>query len=205
MGLDMWVYKAHKLTTNEVKLINGKTRVEADNIIPYVTIFDTPKDDEERLGLRDIMPFCRTIKVINEYWDVEKIKETVGANKEDDCFIWYIHYLSLDLVDLKVTITEPSGENYVKELININCDDYTLCKEEDAYAVVLEEIAYWRKNYQLREELQDEYAVNGLGGLINCGYHKINNGMMKVLRALDDEGRFKGMRLTNNLFYHEWY
>lgn len=68
-----------------------------------------------------------------------------------------------------------------------------------------DELAYWRKEYDLQDLIYNEYN----GEVYNCGFHKIDDELMKKInkylklremnkQSINDDGYIVKM-------YHEWY
>lgn len=200
MGLDMWVYRASRISDKELAAIEGLSMEDMwEKDIHTFILSDITKEEEPMYA--DIIPLCRITTIDVSYWNVAKIKEDLGINPDADAYISYISYKDGG-VDIGLSII---GEEKIKYLRGINSEDYTLHKQEKTYVVKMKELAYWRKNYELQQALYDDY-FSGIGhSIINCGYHKLNRTMFNDIIRMDGQKQLKGKRYTDKLFYHEWY
>lgn len=201
MGLDMWVYRASRLTDKELAAIEGLPLNEmwSKDIHTFVI---SEMEEEDKPMYADIIPLCRIAKADVSYCDIAKMKEDLGYKPETFAYICYTSYKSNDAVDIGLRI---EGEEETKYIRDINKDDYTIHKKEDTYVVKMKELAYWRKHYELQQALYDDY-FSGIGhNIINCGYHKLNRAMFNDMIRMDGQKQLKGKRFTDKLFYHEWY
>lgn len=200
MGLDMWVYRASRLTDKELASIEGLPLNEmwSKDIHTFVI---SEMEEEDKPMYADIIPLCRITTTDASYWNVAKIKEDLGVNPDADAYISYISYKD-DGVDIGLSVI---GKEEIKYLRGINGEDYTIHKQEKTYVVKMKELAYWRKHYELQQALYDDY-FSGVGhSIINCGYHKLNRAMFNDIIRMDGQKQLKGKRYTDKLFYHEWY
>ena len=185
MGLDMFLYRAKKLSDKAVKEVEGKEIYSRD--YSYLN----PEYESE---FKSLIPFSRKVNVLVDYMDTDKIKKDFdipnNAHNTVQSFMHGITKLGFNY-----------GDNDYKEVSITDTDmkeKYTITKLEQRYVVELNEIYYWRKNYELQDklyELCDEQIEN-------CGYHAVNEEMLRAINKHTDR------TITNkngNLFYHEWY
>lgn len=206
MGLDMYLFKVTRLAEEDFKIVDDPNfnASEDDNGITEIEL-STPGD--ERQGMEDVMPYLHIVEKPCEFWDHDKLKEYFKV-PADAHLAWSSicggHYewcfrLKEDKTsepkEYKVS-NKDIPENDLKKVLVTHMVKYGYCKAE--------EIAYWRKDYDLQRRLYDAYP----GTIENCGYHKLNDAMISAIMKYGnrDLSRAEMMEEDNAaVFYHEWY
>ena len=67
----------------------------------------------------------------------------------------------------------------------------------DGYAVELQRVAYWRKDYDLEDRIYEQLDRE----IENCGYYLVTNKDLEELDLLD----IIDCEPNDDIFYHEWY
>lgn len=202
MGLDMYLYRIHKIPQKDLAVFNNKTRDEIEDISPYkgydVLMFGEKEFKAYPTMYKDLEPYMSAINVVNSYVDLVKLKK---ANKIP---------LNTSLVGQSIgakgfsyTFMAEGGQRYdvdftEKEITN----KYVVQKKEKMLVVYGQEVHYWRKAYNIRETFYDY-----IGNVENCGYYKVSRELMKQIRY-EDETAQSVPYMDNSreaIFYHEWY
>lgn len=205
MGLDMYLYRITRISTTEQRKLRGKTEKEIYD--SGYSLFYRPRNkDDERL-IKYIKPYLRGIKISQEYFDMEKIRQDFKIPKT---------YLQCGSSyagngDVSLTFTSRDCQDSKKASFNTNKNpEYILTKLTNCYVCKEREIGYWRKNYDLQEELYREASYGGVE-IENCGYYPLNDGMTRaILRdkwEYSDKVQREDLWDDNNsiVCYHEWY
>ena len=185
MGLDMFLYRAKRLSDKAVKEIEGTEIYSKD--YNYLN----PEYESE---FKSLLPFSRKVNVLVDYMDTDKIKKEFGIPAD-------AHNTVQSFMRGMTKLGFNYGDNEHKDVSITDTDmkeKYTITKSEVRYVVELKEICYWRKNYELQDELYELCDEQ----IENCGYHAVNEEMLRVINKHTDS------TITNkngNLFYHEWY
>lgn len=188
MGLDMYCMRARKLTESEANKVNG---LDLDKI-PYRVII---KDKEDKKLYENLKDYLTPVKCKISYWDVDKIKKDFKIPKT--AYLFGVSYGSDNTV--LSFAWKRKGEKKYKDITirDEDQDNYTKSDPEDAFVVDTEEIGYWRKAYDLLDEIHDACDER----IYNCGYYKVND---KMLKAMQRTGELIG-ETKDDLFYMEWY
>jgi len=208
MGLDMYLYRINKLNEHDVHLAEDLPYEKlTDEKYHFCTQVLGEKDDEESEDNRLIAPILPWVTVVRkdiEYIDWKKLKEICKIPK--DARIGGSHYGPGDYRCYK----------FYKDEVAYDAVWSSLTDEQKKYATVVEnhrvavwreeEIAYWRKAYELQAALHDACDT----AILNCGYYPLNDAMRKVLLTKDpDEDTLPEIALESTkdsvVVYHEWY
>ena len=83
--------------------------------------------------------------------------------------------------------------------------EYIFAKKTQGFCVKCEEVAYWRKRYDLQDALYDASEVP----IQNCGYYPMTDDMWNAIRKWDKEtyNRLAHYKYDDSclIAYHEWY
>lgn len=188
MGLDMYMYKASK-----PQLKGQKWTYEGLEQAGY-SMF--PVKDEITRDMKDLRKFMVKITVPTEYYDVQKIKETFNLRNTpywsgfgpDG---WYFSTSHRD--DPSVTIPDDQIK------------DYLVTRDGTFWVVKLDEVGYWRKEYDLQDMIHALKRVP----IANCGYYCLTSTQLKkidaFIRANDIEPFECSAEDAGYIYYHEWY
>ena len=199
MGLDMYVWKAKKLSAEEGKKVDGARIAE---VRENHTIFTDLKRGEDEL--RAIRPYCHQGKVIQSYLDLNKLADDHGITEPlhigGACYSTEVTYdLYNEKGEHKLTVTMTP-----KEIL----DNYSYEKLDDVLVTnPLEEVYYWRKAYDVDEAIRNACAYT----IENCGYYRLTNKMINAIRRIDHDAYESLIEAKENLepdemlFYHIWF
>ncbi len=184
MGLDMYIYRCSKPDLKPNKVYDS---AEISDIML------TEEELKEQM-YRDLTPYCEKIRVINHYYDMEKIRADYGLSQ--DAWIWCWCGSGITVGD-----KTPTGRRDVE----ISHEDietkYTVSKEEIRFVCKCEEEKYWRKAYEIQDFFYDHYPVE------NVGYYKLSKEVIEEFNKRYPRDAFEAEDETESsaLFYHEWY
>ena len=196
MGLDMYLFKVGKLTEKEGKEIH---KARKDEVYKRYHCIDKESFDREHSMYGDLMPYVRPITVIATLFNCEQCFKDYNINKDDILFRSQMNDEISWHLENKTVIT-LKGEQYSKYLYDA---------EQEVYVFKCEEVAYWRKDYNLNDFFSNIFEVE------NCGYYKLSNENKQELKAYirrcqpEDVKNNLDIKLlsskTSNLFYHAWW
>ena len=153
-------------------------------------------DEIDRPILQQIRPYCKEIRIINHYYNLEKIGGDYGIENVRVCGWGH---------DEKGSYATFYGDevrsfNIYDDLIQ---SKYTIDREETCYVCSQEEVRYWRKAYDIQEWFHEHIPVH----VENTGYYVLTE---KILTAFNKA--FKDEKLPvespedgQALVYWEWY
>lgn len=201
MGLDMWIYGIKEINEKDIPE-NVTEEWLDDNDYSYVQQYED--DDEFDKMYHDLYDYSIMKNVIFTDIDYDKIKEDnklpknaiLAGWQSDGTFIFQygiFHYGEYSKLIKEVTISDEEFKKYDKQVIR------------KALIYKYDELAYWRKEYGLQDLIYNEYN----GNVYNCGFHKIDDELMKKInkylklremdeQSINDDGYIVKM-------YHEWY
>lgn len=193
MGLDMYMYRAKKLNEAEVKSLTGKhaQKIAEESDYTYFTKNEVLDDTE----LTELMPMLTTVTMKNTFINMEKIRKDneipedariTGSSysREGDSYI----FRNDSGFDKRVTLSQEELQTYLFDAD----EEYLVCH--------MEEVAYWRKAY----DVQDFIHENIEAPILNCGYYEVSR---ELLDRLYDMGEVEELYCEDDekIFYHEWY
>lgn len=188
MGLDMFVYHAKKPVH-----LNDKTIYSYDELGHEGYMLIAEKNMKNAM-VADLLPFAVRVCAYETQYDVASIKHNFAFSNIpkwfgfDDSGLWF--------TDDEKTVVIPHDET----------GRFTIRGASDwYYAVRLEEIAYWRKNYALQSTLHASY---GQCAVENCGYYRLGDAQFDAIATSGvSNDIFESYRHKPEcgLFYHEWY
>lgn len=191
MGLDMYVFRI----TNP----NLKHRVYSQDEIRSMGLTTCTVDDftAADAAMAQLMPYVSKIKVINKYYDVKAIIRDYNLPANSQIGV---------VSGQGIVVSGKYNGQWVKA--DISHEEvkrkYIVPKIEDSYAWKTQEVAYWRKHYDLQERF---YEL--IGDVENCGYYLLD---VETINTLRDEYEGDMIDVPSEaatdkaaLFYHEWY
>lgn len=205
MGLDMYAYRCRKATEAEVKNLieTGRT----GNGVFFIKKKDFEEDYEMYKDLESL--FTEVSYIDQSDLDMKKIME--AYNIPENATIGMIGYKK-DSIDLAFNWKYKNGR-YGRREISIprsQLDKYGMTEPYDGYMWIGEEVGYWRKAYDLQDEIYDAYD----GGIVNCGFHWCNEDMIRAMLDYDERGDDEEKwghtdgsfdEGSEDIYYHEWY
>ena len=201
MGLDMYIYRASRVSEENLKVMNGMSRSDIDAQFPRALVI-TDEDYRENATLyAEILPYMSSIKVDNEYVDLAKIKR--DNNIPEDA---YVSGQSYDGTKAGYHFTVSGNkESYQVELPYEEMEkNYVFTRTDDARIVYIDEVYYWRKAYEIQDMFYAKHPVE------NCGYYKLSCDELEAIAKKKDEGVYPLVEdfvddEDTAYFYHEWY
>lgn len=184
MGLDMYIYRCSKPDVNPNKIYDSS---ELHGIV-------LSEEDLSEQMYSDLAPYCEKVRVINHYYNMEKIRADYGLS--DEAHIW-----SWTGSGITVGDKTPEGQRNV-EISSEDIDrKYTISKEEVRFVCECDEEKYWRKAYDIQDFFYNHYPVE------NVGYYKLSKEVIEEFNRAHPDDAFEAEDATESsaLFYHEWY
>ena len=192
MGLDMWIYGIKDISNEDIPDGMPESWYEK-NSYKLITHYDDDNDFEQMF--HDIYAYSAEKNVEYNETDYDKIKEDYGIKKEADISYFGHNTIGFSCKDYykKIDISQDELDNYEKKVFH------------KALIFKGDELAYWRKEYDLQDLIYNEYN----GDVYNGGFHKIDDELMKKInkylklrkmdeQSINDDGYIAKM-------YHEWY
>lgn len=191
MGLDMYLYRCGHLSKEMLNEMEGKR----NDTINVNSVVIREKDAADKAMYGDLLPYMDEVNVQFEYFDYEKLKKDFNIP------------LKADVIGMVLNNKEGIFSFSTGHKITISRDDYdnkyTYYRLEKAYACSCEEVAYWRKHYDLSDEFREHHDVE------NCGYYMTSYGeledMDKLFECFPDGIPVVRESQNEGIFYHEWY
>ena len=191
MGLDMYI--------NRINKIELEDKVYTSDEINEISSMTCTLKEFERAGdsLAQLLPYASKVKIINKYYNLEKMAEDNG--------LAHAHIGLISGEKIGINGKDSSGKTtlvYIPtEVVN---EKYIIERTEESYVWSCEEVAYWRKHYPLRD-----YFYELIGNVENCGYYLLDEEMIRDVKEKwsNDTESIPIEAPTENsaLFYHEWY
>lgn len=211
MGLDMYLYKANKISEEDRKSLTGVLRSNIEQSGKFEDLFCISKSeaffDGEKIksGLDAIINFCDEITMKDTFINYEQfLKEYdlpthyslldygIKGDEEKKEFV-FIYLDTINNCNKEVTIPyDEFNEKYIYE------------DSETFYVCYLEEIGYWRKESQLRRLIHSLLDTD----VENMGYYRLDEKIIYHINEYDRRHNYEYKFSCNNgetLFYHEWY
>ena len=193
MGLDMWMYGIKDISNDEIPDNMPESWYEEHG---YEMIEHYEDDNDFDNMYHDIYDYSVIRNVEYTETDFEKIKEDYNVNK-----------------DAHVSMLGSGGvigfscRNYYKEVKisedELNKYDKKVFRKSLVYKA--DELAYWRKEYDLQDLIYNEYC----GQVYNCGFHRLNNEMMRKINRYLRVRNMDKQSINNDGYiakmYYEWY
>ena len=205
MGLDMFLERVTRLTDNEKKLVetDGKKVFAYD--INEVVMTNPDGSSTYESELDDIMPYIHIVEVPKQYWNEDKLKKHFNIPSDALCVM-----KSCSINNQEWTYRWfDNGDN--KKYTTIDFSKISEIKDKflDTHVIrcgyfKITEIAYWRKAYDLDKMLCEAYD----GEVVNCGYHKLNDEMRKIILE-HEAGKLTAHDIEDTedsaVCYQQWY
>lgn len=192
MGLDMWMYGIKDISNENIPDGMPESWYEK-NGYKLITHYDDDNDFEQMF--HDMYAYSAEKNVEYGETDFDKVKKDYGIKKEA-----YISYFGGNTIGF-------SCKDYYKEIdiAQEELDKYEKKVFHKALIFKGDELAYWRKEYNLQDLIYREYN----GQIYNCGFHRLTKAMMaKINRYLKSRDMDKQNINSEDYvakMYHEWY
>lgn len=199
MGLDMWIYGIKDIDEKDIPE-NVTAKWLDDNGYSYVQQYED--DDEFYKMYHDLYDYSVMKDVIFTVTDFDKVKKDykisenaifAGLSSNGTVRTVFFEYGKYHRTQKSVALSQEEWNKYDKQVIR------------KALIYKYDELAYWRKEYDLQDLIYNECN----GEIYNCGFHKIDHELMKKInkylksrkmdkQSINDDGYIVKM-------YHEWY
>lgn len=193
MGLDMWMYGIKDISNEDIPDGMSQSWYEEENGYKLITRYDDDDDFEQMF--HDMYDYSVERNVEYSETDFDKVKKDYGIKKEA-----YISYFGGSKIGF-------SCRDYYKE-IDITQDELDKYEKKVFHKALVykaDELAYWRKEYDLQDLIYREYH----GQIYNCGLHRLTKSTMaKINRYLKSRDMSKQSINDEDYvakMYHEWY
>ena len=193
MGLDMWMYGIKDISGEEIPDGMPQEWYEEHD---YKMIEHYEDDNDFDNMFHDMYDYSVIRNVEYTETDFEKIKEDYNVNKDA-----YVSMLGSG------GVIGFSRGNYYKE-VKISEDELNKYDKKvfrEALVYKADELAYWRKEYDLQDLIYNEYY----GQIYNCGFHSLNDEMMRKINRYLRVRNMSKQSINNDGYiakmYHEWY
>lgn len=186
MGLDMNVFRVRKPFLDENKVYD---REDISGIV-------IEEDDIHNPMFRQIIPYCQKVRVVNHYYNKEKICKDFGV-KDIHIGGWCYE----DSVGFTLIYGRRGQRIKIpNEVIQVK---YTIDREEICYVCEREEVRYWRKAYDVQEWFHD----NIHDPIENTGYYILTQEMLIAFNKYfyEDQLPVEDPSEDCALVYWEWY
>lgn len=209
MGLDMWMRKIEKISTEEAEKLRNAKKADLIDDNYFAICIQNVQDKESEYQLADVMPLLTVIPLQVEVYDVKRL---MSDNSIPEGTSYYMSFASRDRTAFTFNISDDETKR-----IEFNTDDYIITETLDYWVAKSYDVAYWRKAYDVEYVIKDAYAcyTNPQRIITNCGFHKITPEMIKYIRENASKDTLEDFEeafdcklescLPNNLFYHEWF
>jgi hypothetical protein len=217
MGLDMYMYKVDRLAESEAARLN---QMDSDDVggcySPYHYI---RKDvvDENPEPYSDLIPFFRQVKLLTQEFNYAKCFKDHHIHPNEEIVGSHQSSKSIGFLFANGHRLELSDDEFEKYIDSV---------DRDFYIWKAEEVAYWRKAYDLHDFLETSRILirghqmrkNGTNPTeedlhnwttANCGYYLLSEeekqALENYLHDRDMEPIDELHAQSANLFYHAWW
>lgn len=192
MGLDMYVLEIRK------PRLNGKVYKEEELNSAGISFNTVEQFEKYADAVSQLMPYTQEVLVEISYYDTDKIK--ADYDLPDNAYIGVISYAGITMSGRFPDGTLKRAEISASEIK----EKYIIVKTEKCYAWKREEVAYWRKHYELQSAFYE-----AIGDVENCGYYVLDSELINsIYEHFPDDMAEVPQRdpgTESALFYHEWY
>ena len=191
MGLDMWIFGIKDVSNENIPDEMDSSCYE-DNGYQVIDICTSYEEE-----LRDLLPYSVTKNVKSMLINMDKLKKDYNIPQEASVWLWgsdgVIGFQCGEDYNKQITVSDGEMEKYYEQVLLqsliFKCD----------------ELAYWRKYYDLQDLIHNEYC----GEIYNCGYHKLDNELLKTINKFLEKNKQDTQSINDDGYvakmYHEWY
>lgn len=200
MGLDMYLYRATRVASDDLKVMNGMSSEEIDKMYPRTLIVTEENLKDEPTLYTELLEYMSPITVKNTYVDLLKLK--ADHNVHADAIIVGESY---DGENVGYSFKTPNDD--IKR-VSLSYSDmetkYTFVRTDNAHIVYIDEVHYWRKAYEIQDAFYAHRTIE------NCGYYKLSQEELEAIADKYDTSLYELVDdfpdgVDEALFYHEWY
>ena len=196
MGLDMYLYKAKR---PEYKKDEEFIDIEWLKRRGFTCIMKEKINELEKA----LVPYCKEEAVMVKLLDKRQMILDYGCDPDSSelCMTFYTNN--------KVGYTIYSENEEPKEFkltIEELAEKYEFESLEDVYVIRLENINYWRKDYELQDYISQMFDYD----IQNCEYKKLNIDQVYQIMEYDESNQRMASAIEDETedcayFYVEWY
>ena len=206
MGLDMWIYGIKDISNENIP--DGMTEDwYEENGYKIISSYDE-NDEEFNNMFHDMYKYSVVRNVEYTKTDLNSIKKDYDIDEDAEFSGMSFSSDGTEYRFSKWISENEYGNAYYNK--DVFLTDEQLCKYdvkvlEKSLIYKAEELAYWRKEYDLQDLIYNEYC----GHVYNCGFHLIDDDMMKKINRYL-KSKDKSTQSINNdgyiaKMYSEWY
>lgn len=184
MGLDMYIYRVSKPNLDDTVIYNY---VDLNGIVLDDGDLDKPM-------YRQLAPYAQQIQVRTQCYDMDKIRRDYELSNDS--------YISMRS-SYRIVITDRKSGKMVDISSDVIERDYIVEKVEKRFVCNKEEVAYWRKAY----DIQNWFYEHIEDGVENTGYYILPGELLLKFNKVFKEDRIEAESPDEEsaLFYWEWY
>lgn len=192
MGLDMWMYGIKDITKDDIPDGMPESWYEDNG---YKLIVIDYEDDEFNKMYNDLLKYAVTRNVIYIETDYNKLKKDYGIDEEMHLCYWGNNKMGFSYREFYKEI----------ELTHEELDKYDINVARESLVFKGDELAYWRKEYNLQDLIYENYN----GDIYNCGFHELDDELMKKINRYLKRNEMNRQNINDidyvTKMYHEWY
>lgn len=198
MGLDMFVFRARRPT------VDASLIYDSQNTPGNLTM---EEKDINLSAYQQLKPYCEKIRILRHDINYEKIAKDNDLKKVrlvyqcSDFCLFEDDEIEEDLAKTYISIANHDYTEYIsisKEDID---EKYDISKEDVVYVTELEEILYWRKEF----EVQDWFHYSLRTRVENTGFYILDEEIINKYNKKYKDNQLPEPTKDTALFYHEWY
>ena len=192
MGLDMWMYGIKDISGEEIP-DNMPQEWYEEHDYKLITYYEGDDDFDNMYGDMYIYSAIRNVEYIET--DMEKLKEDykIHENANLSSIIGGRLGFSYNKKSWEIEISEDEIKKYDKKVFR------------KALIFKADELAYWRKEYNLQDLIYTGYHKE----IYNCGFHKLDDDLMEKINRYLEINDMDKQNINDDGYiakmYHEWY
>lgn len=208
MGLDMYVKRVSKLSESEVEFLTNRYFDPDDEAVYFDYIGITKYSWDRKPGVwDDLKPFVTPVTMVNTYIDFRKLCD--ANNIPLNWGITSRRYPSEDDPEIEYVFSSPDNKETRSLRMKFEEFDklYAYDESETVYCWHEEEVGYFRKEYDLRDKINEILGFKAA----NLGYFKVSEKMAEAINEFvnNNYGYYISFdtvdHVNSELFYHLWW
>ena len=192
MGLDMWMYGIKDISGEDIP-DNMPQEWYEEHDYKLITHYENDDDFDKMYGDMYIYSAIRNVEYIET--DMEKLKKDykINENAHLSSIIGGKLGFSYNKKSWEIEISEDEIKKYDKKVFR------------KALIFKADELAYWRKEYNLQDLIYTGYHKE----IYNCGFHKLDDDLMEKINRYLEINDMDKQNINDDGYiakmYHEWY
>ena len=192
MGLDMWMYGIKDISDEDIP-DNMPQEWYEEHDYKLITHYENDDDFDKMYGDMYIYSAIRNVEYIET--DMEKLKKDykINENAHLSSIIGGKLGFSYNKKSWEIEISEDEIKKYDKKVFR------------KALIFKADELAYWRKEYNLQDLIYTGYHKE----IYNCGFHEIDDDLMEKINRYLEVNDMDKQNINDDGYiakmYHEWY